>query len=96
VRDRITNHEAATINFVFNCHSRHQAEAFGATPTVVGFLVTTFAAEQFIMAPLLGCLSDQCGRRPVLLFSVLGTFFGFLFLRLAEPLGNFAASIFAA
>ncbi len=73
----------------------YYAEAFGATATVVGFLVASYAAAQLIGAPLLGRLSDRYGRRPVLLFSVLGTFLGFLMLGFAEPLGNFASSIFA-
>lgn len=73
----------------------YYAEAFGATPTVVGFLVASYAAAQLIGAPLLGRLSDRYGRRPVLLFSVLGTFLGFLLLGFAEPLGLYAASIFA-
>lgn len=73
----------------------YYAEAFGATSTVVGFLVASYAAAQLIGAPLLGRLSDRYGRRPVLLLSVLGTLAGFLLLGFAEPLGIFAANSFA-
>ncbi len=60
------------------------AETFGATPTVVGFLVASYAAAQLIGAPILGRLSDRYGRRPILLISIFGTFLGFLLLGLAR------------
>jgi multidrug resistance protein len=41
---------------------------------------------QFIFAPVLGRLSDQVGRRPVLLFSLLGSAIGFLVMGLAGSL----------
>ena len=43
------------------------AETFGASDTVIGLLVASYAAAQLIGAPLLGRLSDRYGRRPVLL-----------------------------
>lgn len=39
----------------------------------VGALMATYAAMQFIFAPILGSLSDRFGRRPVILFSLLGS-----------------------
>lgn len=63
------------------------AETYRATPTVVGFLVASYAIMQLIGGPLLGRLSDRYGRRPVLLVSIFGTFLGFLLLGLAEPIG---------
>lgn len=39
----------------------------------VGALMATYAAMQFIFAPILGSLSDKVGRRPVILFSLLGS-----------------------
>ncbi len=67
------------------------AEVYGATPVIVGLLVASYAAAQLIGAPLLGRLSDQIGRRPVLLLSVTGTLLGFLLLGLAAPLGRLLA-----
>jgi len=62
------------------------AEHFGASPTVVGFLVSTYALCQLIAGPVLGQISDRVGRKPVLLVSQLGTFAGFLVLAFAPSL----------
>jgi DHA1 family tetracycline resistance protein-like MFS transporter len=64
------------------------ADAYGASPLVVGLLAASYAAAQLIGAPVLGRLSDRHGRRPVLLISIAGTVVGFLLLGLAEPLGG--------
>jgi MFS family permease len=53
------------------------AESFGASPTVVGLLVSAYAACQLVSGPLLGRLSDRTGRRPLLIVSQVGTFLGF-------------------
>lgn len=71
----------------------YYADAYGATPIVVGLLTASYAAAQLLGAPLLGRLSDRYGRRPVLLISVAGTMIGFLLLGLAEPLGNSLAQM---
>jgi MFS transporter, DHA1 family, tetracycline resistance protein len=73
----------------------YYAEAYGATPTIVGLLVASYAAAQLIGAPLLGRLSDRIGRRPVLLISVIGTGIGFLLLGFADPIGHFLADLIA-
>ena len=62
------------------------AEKFGATPTVVGLLVSTYAFCQLIAGPVLGQMSDRSGRRPLLLVSQAGTFLGFLILAYAGSL----------
>jgi DHA1 family tetracycline resistance protein-like MFS transporter len=68
------------------------AETFGASPTTIGFLVATYAAGQFIGAPILGRLSDRYGRRPILLLSIFGSLAGFVMLAFANSL----AVLFAA
>src|SRR2546423_13169304 len=48
-----------------------------------GALVVVYGVMQFFCAPLLGALSDRFGRRPLLLWSLLGL--GAHFLLLATP-----------
>ena len=62
------------------------AEKFGASPSVVGLLVSTYALCQLIAGPILGRMSDHMGRRPLLLVSQMGTFIGFLILAYANAL----------
>jgi DHA1 family tetracycline resistance protein-like MFS transporter len=62
------------------------AESLGATPKVVGLLVSAYAICQLIAGPPLGHLSDRIGRRPVLLVSQIGTCVGFLILAYAHTL----------
>jgi len=44
-----------------------------ASPAQVALLSTAFSAAQFLMAPVLGRISDRYGRRPVMLFSIAGS-----------------------
>jgi DHA1 family tetracycline resistance protein-like MFS transporter len=62
------------------------AERLGATPRIVGLLVSTYAACQLIAGPMLGRISDRTGRKPLLLVSQVGTFAGFLLLANATTL----------
>ena len=62
------------------------AESLGATPSIVGMLVSAYALCQLIAGPPLGQLSDRVGRRPVLLVSQMGTLAGFLMLAFAQSL----------
>ena len=66
--------------------------SFGANAFVTGLLVSSYAAMQFLGAPILGRLSDRYGRRPVLLISIAGTFVGFLLLGFARTLWMLFAS----
>jgi len=59
-------------------------ERLGASPTIVGMLVSVYALCQLVAGPYLGRLSDKVGRRPVLLVSQVGTFIGFLVLAAAN------------
>ncbi len=52
-----------------------------------GLLTTAYAVMQFFFAPVLGSLSDQYGRRPVLLFSLFGFGIDYLFLSFAPSIG---------
>src|SRR4030095_2008828 len=59
---------------------------FNATPRTVGLLFASYSVMQLIFSPILGRLSDKYGRRPVLLFSIIGTGIGFLILGFAKTL----------
>src|SRR5436305_673198 len=50
-------------------------------------LIFVYAFMQFIFAPVLGNLSDQYGRRPVLLIALFGFGVDYLFLALAPTFG---------
>jgi DHA1 family tetracycline resistance protein-like MFS transporter len=52
-----------------------------------GWLTVTYAVLQFLCAPIIGSLSDQYGRRPVLLFSLLGFGIDYLFMAMAPTIG---------
>lgn len=62
------------------------AEHLGASAFVVGTLISTYAFCQLIAGPILGRMSDQMGRKPLLVVSQIGTFIGFLILAAANSL----------
>lgn len=82
------------------------AESYGASATVLGMLLTSYAAMQFLFAPIWGRLSDRIGRRPVLIITILGSSFALLMLGMADSLfwlfvarilgGSFGANISVA
>jgi len=55
----------------------NEASTYGA------FLLSAFAITQFAFAPLVGNLSDKYGRRPVLLFSLMGFGIDYIILAMA-------------
>jgi DHA1 family tetracycline resistance protein-like MFS transporter len=52
-----------------------------------GWLSFVYAIMQFICAPILGNLSDRYGRRPILLFSLLGFGIDYIFQACATTIG---------
>jgi DHA1 family tetracycline resistance protein-like MFS transporter len=62
------------------------AQTFGASPLVIGLLFASFSLSQLVASPVLGDMSDRWGRRPVLIFSLLGTVVSFVMLAVAQSL----------
>ena len=52
------------------------AERFGANGFQVGLLFASFSLAQMVFAPVLGRVSDRVGRKPVIIFSLVGTAIG--------------------
>ncbi|MGN6645724.1 MAG: TCR/Tet family MFS transporter [Cytophaga sp.] len=52
-----------------------------------GWLTFAYAIMQFFFSPILGGLSDRYGRRPVLLISLLGLGFDYIFSAFASTIG---------
>ncbi|SFD15173.1 MFS transporter, DHA1 family, tetracycline resistance protein [Chitinophaga sp. CF118] len=59
----------------------NQASTYGA------LLLSVFAITQFLFSPVIGNLSDRYGRRPTLLFSLLGFGIDYIILALAPTYG---------
>jgi MFS family permease len=56
------------------------AKQYRASALDVGLLFSIYSGCQFIASPILGIISDRYGRRPVLIFSQLGSSLGYLLL----------------
>lgn len=57
--------------------------------TLVGQLSAVYALMQFVFSPVLGALSDQYGRRPVILVSLLGAGLDYFLMAWAPTVGWF-------
>ena len=66
---------------------------FGAHGFVIGVIIASFSAMQFIFAPIWGRLSDRIGRRPVLLFSTLGAAGSYVLFALSCGLENHTTAL---
>ncbi|MFN0109480.1 MAG: TCR/Tet family MFS transporter [Blastocatellia bacterium] len=53
---------------------------------IFGWFVASYALMQFVCAPILGKLSDQFGRRPIVLISLFGAGLDYLFMAFAPNL----------
>jgi MFS family permease len=74
----------------------YYAIALDASDQTIGYLVATYSLCQFVAGPILGSLSDRFGRRPLLIYSQLGSFAGFLLLAAAMFLPNPLLWLFVA
>ncbi|SQA99638.1 Tetracycline resistance protein, class C [Cedecea neteri] len=80
--------DAAGIGLVFPILPR-LLEEVTHTPDIahwIGIMTALYALMQFVFAPLLGALSDNYGRRPVLLVSLIGAAVNYLIMAFAPHL----------
>jgi MFS family permease len=62
------------------------SEHFGASNLVIGLIISSFSAMQFLFAPGWGRLSDRLGRRPVLLISNFGSAVSYALFAMASSI----------
>jgi MFS family permease len=62
------------------------SQRLGATPFLIGALISVYAVCQLIAGPVVGMLSDHYGRRKILVVSQIGTCVGFALLAIAGNL----------
>ncbi|MBA2291374.1 MAG: MFS transporter [Gemmatimonadales bacterium] len=60
------------------------AARFGSSPFMIGVLVASYSAMQFVFAPLWGRVSDRIGRRPVLLLGLGGSVVSYLLFAMSN------------
>ncbi len=53
---------------------------------IAGWLIFSYSITQFLFAPMIGNLSDQYGRRKIILISLFGFFIDYLFLAFSDSL----------
>jgi MFS family permease len=69
------------------------AKFFGANEFVGSLLIATYSLFQFVGAPILGRLSDERGRRPILLLSLSGSVIAWTLFGLAGELGSMVGAV---
>jgi len=62
----------------------------------LGLLMASFSAMQFLFAPVWGRLSDNIGRRPVLMIGLAGSVFFYALFGVATMVGNNESTLFLA
>lgn len=62
------------------------AQSMGATPTQLGLLFASYPLMQFLFSQIWGRYSDQVGRRPMILYGLLGFGLSFTLLGLGKVL----------
>lgn len=62
------------------------AQHFGAAPTIIGLLSSSYSFMQFLFVPFWGRLSDRIGCRPIILMSVTGSCISYLIFGFANSL----------
>ena len=70
-------------------YSRH----YGAGGWMIGAIIASFSAMQFVFSPIWGRLSDRHGRRPILLVSTAGAALSYVLFAFGSGLDNPGAAL---
>jgi DHA1 family tetracycline resistance protein-like MFS transporter len=62
-----------------------------AGSAALGVLVASFSIMQFFFSPVIGHISDNVGRKPVLLFSILVSTFSYVIFGFANSFSYFSS-----
>ena len=65
----------------------YYVRSFGVSDAVIGLLAASYSLMQFLAAPTLGRLSDERGRRPVILLSLAGSVLAWTIFGVAGEVG---------
>lgn len=61
---------------------------YGANGWLIGAIIASFSAAQFIFSPIWGRLSDRHGRRPILLISTAGAALSYVLFAIGSGIAN--------
>ena len=70
-------------------YSRH----YGADGWLIGTIIASFSAMQFIFSPIWGKLSDRHGRRPILLISTAGAALSYVLFAIGSGFENHSLAL---
>jgi MFS transporter, DHA1 family, tetracycline resistance protein len=72
-------------------YTRH----YGASGWLIGVIIASFSAMQFIFSPIWGRLSDRHGRRPILLISTAGSALSYVLFAIGSGFANHTVGLVA-
>jgi multidrug resistance protein len=70
-------------------YSKH----YGASGFVIGAIIASFSAMQFVFSPIWGRLSDRHGRRPILLISTAGAALSYVLFAVGSGFENHTVAL---
>ncbi|MDE2360431.1 MAG: MFS transporter, partial [Betaproteobacteria bacterium] len=70
-------------------YSRH----YGASGWLIGAIIASFSAMQFVFSPIWGRLSDRHGRRPILLVSTFGAALSYVLFAIGSGFESHALAL---
>lgn len=66
---------------------------YGASGWLIGTIIASFSAMQFVFSPIWGRLSDRHGRRPILLISTAGAALSYVLFAIGSGIANHWAAL---